>query len=131
MVLGNQQLGIHKPGFDKSIGGKLGGDKCRNDGLGFHAPGFDHASAGRKSRDERKGIHSPLFDASAAGKKAGTKSRDERLGFHALGFDHGIGSRNTNWIHRDGIEKKCKDHELTSFIEQGWTSGRKPGFRRK
>jgi hypothetical protein len=126
-----QQIGIHKPGFDKSPGGKIGGNNCRDEGLGFHAPGFDHSAAGQKSCDMQKGIHDPLFDHSAVRKKAGNRCRDEGLGFHAPGFDHGSGSRNTIWIHKDGIEKKCKDHVLASFIEQGWTAGRKPGFRRK
>lgn len=37
------KIGIHKPGYDKSIGGKLGGISSRDKKLGIHKPGFNKA----------------------------------------------------------------------------------------
>lgn len=124
-----QRIGSSRGG---KIGGPIAGEKSKRENLGFLAKDTEwHRQKGLLCVKQQIGIHKPGFDKSPGGKIGGNNCRDEGLGFHAPGFDHGSGSRNTIWIHKDGIEKKCKDHVLASFIEQGWTAGRKPGFRRK
>ena len=124
-----QRIGSSRGG---KIGGPIAGEKSKRENLGFLAKDTEwHRQKGLLCVKQQIGIHKPGFDKSPGGKIGGNNCRDEGLGFHAPGFDHGSGSRNTIWIHKDGIEKKCKDHVLASFIEHGWTAGRKPGFRRK
>jgi len=124
-----QRIGSSRGG---KIGGPIAGEKSKRENLGFWAKDTEwNRQNGLLCVKQQIGIHKPGFDKSPGGKIGGNKCSDEGLGFHAPGFDHGSGSRNTIWIHKDGIEKKCKDHVLASFIEQGWAAGRKPGFRPK
>lgn len=41
------KIGIHKEGWDKAIGGRLGGAKCKEQKIGFLAEGFDKGAASR------------------------------------------------------------------------------------
>ena len=47
--------GIHSPTWDKSIGGKMGCQKCKEEGIGFCAPGFDSGKGSRNRKAVYKG----------------------------------------------------------------------------
>lgn len=113
-----------------SIYGKIWGPLAKELGLGWH--GFSaqkRRENGLKTVTMQVGIHHPDFDKSIGGKKGGVKCRDEKLGFHSMPRDEfNAINKNTIWINKGEIERKCREDMLEQFLVKGWQRGRKSGF---
>lgn len=134
------KAGIHSEDWDKAIGGRIGGNKCRDEKIGWHAdPGMGSRGTIWISKDdvEVKCYDHELLDRINEGWEVGrsesfrSKAIDHgnncvknKVGIHSDAFDTGKSSRGTKWINKDGIRKKCKPEELEQKIQEGWQPGR-------
>ena len=118
--------GIHKEGFDKSKGGKIGGNKCKEFNLGIHKLTNEQIIENAKlggiaSKNSGKGVCNLSVDQRI---NIGNKCKEEKLGFHNPNFDKGLASRDKVWIKKDNNEMKCYPTELDYYYANGWQRGR-------